>query len=142
MVACLRSISTSCVIWPSSLSLANAWGMNQAKLLTALFGSARPLSSTSCIVPDAWMTFDFRGLAFLEPCYTSAIVRGVSDVSWEGESEEEYKRWVWDRCSPQLKYDGEYPPSLEVSPSFSFTLFCRGIFVDLFCLFKFIGSSL
>ncbi|ORY82362.1 hypothetical protein BCR35DRAFT_303763, partial [Leucosporidium creatinivorum] len=71
-----------------------------------------------------------RGVPYLEPCFTGAIVMGVNDGGWrggegdgEGAGEEwtkerkeeswEYRKWVWERCCPGLEFTGELPPRLE-----------------------------
>lgn len=101
-----------------------------AKLLSALLGPTLPLTSYTVRIPTAFLSFDFAGIPFVEPCYTSAIVRGVNDGGWSeglGESERawggvevrdrvEYRRWVWERACPGLEFGGELPPALEVGP--------------------------
>ena len=95
-----------------------------AKLLSALLGPTPPLASYTVRVPSAFLSFDFAGIPFVEPCYTSAIVRGVNDRassaepggSERGEEGVEYRRWVWERCCPGLEFTGELPPALEVRP--------------------------
>lgn len=92
-----------------------------AKLLAARLGPTKPLSSHTVLVPTAFLSFDMRGLPYLEPCFTSAIVEGVNDLGWEGLTKEEkegnegYRKWVWERCCPGLEFTGELPPRLEVS---------------------------
>lgn len=93
-----------------------------AKLLAARLGPEKPLSSHTVRVPTAFLSFDMRGLPFVEPCFCNALVQGVNDGEWpkggEGERREEgevYRKWVWERCCPGLEYTGELPPRLEVS---------------------------
>lgn len=102
-----------------------------AKLLAARLGPTKPLSSHTVLVPTAFLSFDMRGLPYLEPCFTSAIVEGVNDLGWSGlggkegegeqltkeekEGNEGYRKWVWERCCPGLEFTGELPPRLEVS---------------------------
>jgi hypothetical protein len=61
---------------------------------------------------------------FIEPCFCSAIVQGYNDQEGhlgegdssrdEKEGDGDYRRWVWERCSPGREYKGSLPPHLEV----------------------------
>ena len=90
------------------------------------FGDIKPISSQTVFIPNAYLSFDFKGIPFFEPCYSNAIVEYKNDlggrVAAENEQEskniiesEFYKRWLWTRCSPGLEYSRELPPVLEVS---------------------------
>ena len=63
-------------------------------------------------------------MPFIEPCFCSAIVQGYNDQEGhlgegdssrdEKEGDGDYRRWVWERCSPGREYKGSLPPHLEV----------------------------
>jgi hypothetical protein len=69
-------------------------------------------------VPHAYLSFDFKGVPFLEPCYSNIIVEGVNDHYGPGKQSgsEGWRKEIWDRCSVGLDWQGgEMPPFLEVS---------------------------
>ncbi|KAG0664955.1 hypothetical protein C6P46_000581 [Rhodotorula mucilaginosa] len=82
-----------------------------------------PRSSSAVIVPTAWLSWDLAGVPFIEPCFCSAIVQGYNDQEGhlgegdssrdEKEGDGDYRRWVWERCSPGREYKGSLPPHLE-----------------------------
>jgi hypothetical protein len=97
-----------------------------AKLLKGLC----PISSSTVVVPEAFLSFDVKGIPFLEPCYCNSVVQGFNDRNpseqdisekgkeVEGRESEEYKRWIWSKCSSGAEYEGMMPHPLEVSLSF------------------------
>lgn len=79
-------------------------------------GKIKPISSASVQVPSAYLSFDHRGIPYLEPCYTSAIISGVNDDEFNSfpTSSIEYAESIWSRCCPGMEFSGQLPPLLEV----------------------------
>lgn len=95
-----------------------------ARQRTILAG-LKPCSTSAVVVPSSYLSWDLPGVPYVEPAFCSAIVRGYNDeegvaasrsaTSSEKEGEEgDYRRWVWERCSPGRPYRGSLPPNLEV----------------------------
>lgn len=107
--------------------------LDAATKLASILQNVTPLSSTTVVVPSAFLSFDVKGIPFLEPCYANCIVQGYNDHGeWErsvekqgekghanGEADvrksEVYKEWVWSRCCTSAEYEGDLPHPLEVS---------------------------
>ncbi|GAA5875848.1 hypothetical protein JCM16303_004020 [Sporobolomyces ruberrimus] len=99
--------------------------------LASILQNVTPLSSSTVVVPAAFLSFDIKGIPFLEPCYANCIVQGYNDHGeWEysvekqgekghanGEADvrksEVYKEWVWSRCCTSAEYEGDLPHPLE-----------------------------
>jgi hypothetical protein len=122
VIAPSQVLASSLPRWPRADSPA----IPAAKLLATTIGRIAPLSSVTVQVPSAFLSFDYRGVPFVEPCYTSAIVKGVNDQGWkqgldaqaialDGVEGPRYRQYVWDRCCPGLDFTGDLPPVLEVS---------------------------
>ncbi|GAA6002095.1 hypothetical protein JCM10207_003070 [Rhodosporidiobolus poonsookiae] len=89
--------------------------------LAAILGDAKPVSSSTVTVRDAFLAFDVPGVPFLEPVYANALLKGLNDAGeWQSTTEkdggrdgEAYKRWVWERVCPGMTFEGSLPPNLE-----------------------------
>ncbi|GAA5896306.1 uncharacterized protein JCM6883_006865 [Sporobolomyces salmoneus] len=96
--------------------------------LSKLLKDLSPISSSTVVVPKAFLAFNVKGIPFLEPCYANCVVRGFNDRrdryedsstkgGEEGEEDggesEEYKRWIWNECSTGADYEGNLPHPLE-----------------------------
>ncbi|GAA5922328.1 hypothetical protein JCM1841_003070 [Sporobolomyces salmonicolor] len=93
--------------------------------LSSLLRSTQPISSSTVVVPDAYLAFDVPGVPFLEPAFANAIVKGYNDDGdWREELGEKakdadarqstaYKQWVWDRSCTGMEFGGSLPPNLE-----------------------------
>ncbi|GAA5900788.1 hypothetical protein JCM5296_004895 [Sporobolomyces johnsonii] len=93
--------------------------------LAHLLRSTKPISSSTVLVPDAYLAFDVPGVPFLEPAFANAIVQGYNDEGdWREELGEKakdaderqstaYKKWVWDRSCPGMEFREALPPNLE-----------------------------
>lgn len=80
-------------------------------------GDAKPISTSTVVVKNAWLSFDVSGVPFVEPCYANVLVKGFNDEDGLALAEkdgEAYRRWVWERCCPGKRDQGTFPPQLEV----------------------------
>lgn len=106
-----------------------------AKLLAGRLGSAhKPLERVSVRIPLVYLTFNFRGIAELEPVYSNATIRvpgHAGRLDRAGETDEEARERVWRLSCPGLDYTGDLPPCLEVrhspSPSTVLTTLVQGV---------------
>ncbi|GAA5985840.1 hypothetical protein JCM5350_006911 [Sporobolomyces pararoseus] len=110
-----------------------------AKLLKGL----APIASSTVVVPKAFLSFDIKGIPFLEPCYANCIVqnfndrgaretdateKSLSEQKGDERESESYKRWIWSKCSTGADYEGSLPHPLEgmmyelVTPEFDILL--------------------
>ncbi|GAA5922087.1 uncharacterized protein JCM15063_003181 [Sporobolomyces koalae] len=92
--------------------------------LKELLEGLSPISQSAVVVPTAFLSFDIPGIPFLEPCHANCLVRGYNDSEapqrkseaekGDGHEEsEDYKRWVWAKCSTGADYEGCLPHPLE-----------------------------
>ncbi|GAA6002295.1 uncharacterized protein JCM10292_006588 [Rhodotorula paludigena] len=61
---------------------------------------AKPVSTSTVVVKDAWLSFDVSGVPFVEPCYANVLVKGFNDEDGLALAEkdgEAYRLWVWER---------------------------------------------
>lgn len=109
--------------------------LSLASKLARLLKGLSPISSSTVVVPKAFLAFDVKGTPFLEPCYANCVVQGYNDTirsdvtgrSAEREKQpdedesaslrasEAYKRSIWARCCTGADYEGSLPHPLEVS---------------------------
>ncbi|KAH8920723.1 hypothetical protein BT69DRAFT_1321257 [Atractiella rhizophila] len=88
------------------------------QLANPILQKLNPSKRHSVHVKDAYLSFSYPGIPFLEPCYPTAIVRGINDTDFKGKDkkgdEESYKKWLWERCSPGVgELFGNGVPELE-----------------------------
>ncbi|GAA6014854.1 hypothetical protein JCM11491_002138 [Sporobolomyces phaffii] len=84
--------------------------------LASLLQGLAPVSSSTVVVPSAFLSFDIKGVPFLEPCFANCIVQGYNDRIESNSSDDRsdaYKRWVWERCATGAEYEGNLPHALE-----------------------------
>eukprot|EP01117_Protostelium_nocturnum_P008601 TRINITY_DN3085_c0_g5_i1.p1 TRINITY_DN3085_c0_g5~~TRINITY_DN3085_c0_g5_i1.p1 ORF type:complete len:337 (-),score=71.59 TRINITY_DN3085_c0_g5_i1:26-1036(-) len=115
-----------------------AFGSNMNYSALTVMRQVKPRRAFAVTVPDYVLSFDIRGLAYMEPCWASIIklkkhgeksidskrgkkmVEGGEEVekemSLKGREEdvdkEADRRDVWSRCCPGLPYSGAIPPQL------------------------------
>ncbi|KAK9900911.1 hypothetical protein P389DRAFT_208329 [Cystobasidium minutum MCA 4210] len=95
--------------------------MNEATFKNVI-GSPDPADTVTVVADNAWLSFDYRGIPYVEPAYASLIIRGFNDqtpslggTGLSNDHDESYRRYIHDRCFPGIPYTppGELPPPAE-----------------------------
>ncbi|CAO3568938.1 unnamed protein product [Mortierella alpina] len=83
-----------------------AYGSNMDPAVLAGRRKIQPLESKNVVVPEYWLSFDFAGVPFLEPCFASILKRDQSRVH-----ERDYALFVHDRCryGQDFVWDEDHP---------------------------------
>ncbi|KAF9112659.1 hypothetical protein BGX27_003004 [Mortierella sp. AM989] len=92
-----------------------AYGSNMDPNVLTEWRKIQPIESKKVVVPEYWLSFDFNGVPFMEPCFASVLKKDLSRIH-----DKNYAQFVHDRCCYGQEFvwnqdhpEKSYPPTLQ-----------------------------